>query len=507
MAENVLFISAQPDTPYFVWQIELQLFNFRSFGIIRNNIHVLFAFDAVAGPSRDVLKLSELYAGWARFYFYEDSRSTPKYISSIRPHIIAKHFYHNPDLSKRILFYHDSDVLFSRLPTFKPEEINSPVCYVSDTSSYFGTSHIKKAGGDVLLGKMCEIVGLDKQMLEQEDENTGGAQYIIKAVDVNFWRKVEADSEALYCLLRDANLDLWKGRYPSKRERKGEVNDIQPWCADMWAILWNLWIIGKKVEIHQELKFTWPYSPIEDWYKSPIQPYAGVTSEEQLSFKKNNYLHFPPWYDGMLKQIPSTNCSYEIVKQIEKVRLALDKRRTYLSTVHIIILFDPALGNIGAHDIEIQISYIQRYLDVRISKYPQREGDKIDDFLERFCLDVSLNKDGTFILIPESVVFDHNIFIDLCKKAAALKQSFVFEIEETHVADMLFKVAFEKTLDFQFLQQNVNKFTVVPKKIQIFTLLGSEIRRKRSEDLVHLMNRVFTYSKINGFSIGQSQNI
>jgi hypothetical protein len=41
--DKMIFVSAQPDVPYFHWQCEIYLNNFIELGIPKENIHVLFA--------------------------------------------------------------------------------------------------------------------------------------------------------------------------------------------------------------------------------------------------------------------------------------------------------------------------------------------------------------------------------------------------------------------------------------------------------------------------------
>ena len=40
---DLIFVSAQPDVPYFHWQCEVYLNNFIKMGIPPRNIHVIFA--------------------------------------------------------------------------------------------------------------------------------------------------------------------------------------------------------------------------------------------------------------------------------------------------------------------------------------------------------------------------------------------------------------------------------------------------------------------------------
>jgi hypothetical protein len=42
---------------------------------------------------------------------------------------------------------------------------------------------------------MCEIVGIDTIIPKLMNSNSGGAQYILKNIDWQYWEKVELDSE------------------------------------------------------------------------------------------------------------------------------------------------------------------------------------------------------------------------------------------------------------------------------------------------------------------------
>jgi hypothetical protein len=45
----MVYISAQPDNYYFLWQLQLQLFNFNRLGIDADFIHVLICYDKERG--------------------------------------------------------------------------------------------------------------------------------------------------------------------------------------------------------------------------------------------------------------------------------------------------------------------------------------------------------------------------------------------------------------------------------------------------------------------------
>ena len=64
--DKLIFVSAQPDVPYFHWQVEVMIHNFIKAGINANWIDVLWAYDNE--PSKEVRALAERYSN-VRFFF------------------------------------------------------------------------------------------------------------------------------------------------------------------------------------------------------------------------------------------------------------------------------------------------------------------------------------------------------------------------------------------------------------------------------------------------------
>src|SRR5690606_18487076 len=112
----MIFLSAQPDQTYFIWQLEIQLRNFHNLGVPKEQIQVLASYQDEVGLNPNFQKFMDGSSHLANFYIYTDLRKNPKYTSSIRPNILKQHFEKHPHLEKETLFYHDSDILFSRIP-------------------------------------------------------------------------------------------------------------------------------------------------------------------------------------------------------------------------------------------------------------------------------------------------------------------------------------------------------------------------------------------------------
>ncbi len=298
------YLCAQPATLYYAWQIDTLIYNFIHNGIEQSQIDIVCA---IQNKIDDYFyKLEEKYPN-VNFYFYNDTRTDFTYISSIRPHILKQHFKKYPDLYSGTFLYHDCDIVLT-----KPLNLDkytcgcNPTCYLSDTRSYIGYNYIMEKGENVL-DRMCQIIGISKNTVKQNQDNSGGAQYLLKNITYEFWEMVETDSINLFKNISIMNKRI-KGLNPSYHE-------LQIWCADMWAVLWGLWKIGKQTEIIKELDFMFAVDGIQMWDIKPIFHNAGVTGVNTDLFNKGKYVDMlPPNYLEFNEQKASFNY-YEIVKR------------------------------------------------------------------------------------------------------------------------------------------------------------------------------------------------
>lgn len=440
----MIFISAQPDTTYFTWQLEIQLRNLNSLGVLKENIQVVVAYNKEMGLNPDFQKFIEENNHLGTFFIYEDQRDKPKYTSSVRPNILKQHFIKYPELTNETLMYHDSDILFSRIPQIDQVEEND-ICYVSDTRNYLDINYIRQTSSEELLEGMLAIVGLSKENLIQENEQTGGAQYVLKGISTDFWKKVEKDAEDLFILMKDYNTKLWEEEYSTKKEYRSKKRGIQAWCADMWAVLWNLWLMDKKVEIHSEMDFSWPYNPIEDWSRLAIQHYSGNIDDKNKYFKKGEYVNYMPWYDDELNSIPADNCSYEIVQWIKSRKNELDQARKVYPNVEVILYSHDKSENLE-HIFNVYKKYIHKYLDITITKSNQNFDANQKEKLN--------NEKISYLIIPINQLLHIHDLTQILDQPTGLSIS----VNELFLTDVLFAEAFSKMLEIELLTNNKGKF-------------------------------------------------
>jgi hypothetical protein len=312
--KKLRYICVQPRLLYYAWQVEVMINNFIDNGINQYDIDILVSIN-----QNDETSIKENIEAWdvlkekytnVNFYFYEDTRQKPThYISSIRPNILKQHFKNNLELSQYAYFYHDCDIIFTRPVDFS-NLLNDDKWYSSNTNSYINYDYIVSKGYNVY-ETMCDIVGIDYEIPKRNNVHSGGAQYILKNLHWTFWDKVERDSEQLFYKINNLNNEV--------KKEKPEYHELQIWCADMWAVLWNGWLFGNEMIVTNELEFCWPTDMITKWDSCPIYHNAGVTNDTTDMFYKGKYFNKFP--DDINFDLLKTNvCSYKYSEQILKTQ-------------------------------------------------------------------------------------------------------------------------------------------------------------------------------------------
>lgn len=289
--KDILFVSAQPDVPYFIWQIKLYVHNFIDKGIDPNQIHIVLGL--VQGKTKPSDESKQLEGMGVNLHFFLDERSKKNYIPSIKPYLISKWIQSNPKHGE-LFFLHDADIIFNRLPNFD-DLLNDDKNYLSDTIGYIGynyimdccnryeTKHQTSQKGQ-LINEMVEVIGIDVNTVKANQENSGGGQYLIKNSNCELWDKIYKDSTKLY-----EQMLSYQKRYPIN------PGQIQFWTAEMWSLLWNLWLYGNETKITDELSFSWATDNTNKYEKHPILHMAGVTDNlKTTKFYKGDYINIDP---------------------------------------------------------------------------------------------------------------------------------------------------------------------------------------------------------------------
>lgn len=300
------YVMAQPATDYYVWQVESVIQNFMSLGVNPNNIDVVCYKENGVVPD-NWSKLANKYP--ARFLFYDCTRKTRYYTSSIRPNILKQHWQRFPELKDEIIFYHDCDIIFTKRPDkwITEEMLTNDKWYGSDTRWYLSHDYIISKGEQVL-DKMCDIVGISKEVVKENELNCIGAQYLMKEIDYQFWEDVERDCEILFRDITELSNEIKKDN--------PKYHELQIWCADMWALLWNAWKRNKETVTHENFIFSWATSTEEEFYKYNIFHNAGVVNNKEL-FYKCDYMKSLPYNLSLnIKEHTASKKYYEWIQEV-----------------------------------------------------------------------------------------------------------------------------------------------------------------------------------------------
>ena len=285
--KNLRYICCQPAIPYYTWQVEVLINNFKKMGVNPNYIDIVCAIDNDVIP-KEWIKLMTHYNS-VRFFFYNDTREDKTYIPSVYFNLMKQHIVARPEIQNDVLFLHDSDIVFT-----KPANFNSMIAgdswYLSDTKFYINYDYIQVKGNDIY-EKMCDIVGINKTIPKLMNNNSGGAQYIVKNTTYEFWDKVERDSVKLYSYFCEV-----EPNYVKKNEHD---YPIQKWTAGMWSLLWNAWLAGHETIVDDRMGFGWVTNPYSDVDKYSILHNSGVLHTNTDLFYKGNYMNKLPYFENV----------------------------------------------------------------------------------------------------------------------------------------------------------------------------------------------------------------
>jgi hypothetical protein len=206
--------------------------------------------------------------------------------------------------------------------------LNDEVSYLSDTVGYIGYNYIMdcceryeskhpNSNKGQLISEMAEVIGVDVETIKENQENSGGGQYLIKNTTCELWDKIYKDSNTMY----DQMMDYQK-RFPIN------PGQIQFWTAEMWSLLWNLWMYGFETKITSEFEFCWATDDVNKYNKMPILHMAGVTHElKTTKFFKGDYINIDPIEE--LRKNPNVfdyiDSNSSTIKYIENMKSYLQK--------------------------------------------------------------------------------------------------------------------------------------------------------------------------------------
>lgn len=330
--KNLKFICAQPDDVYYTWQVHMWLESLKEIG--HSDKAIVLVFTPNFREKNDKWeKIVNLYPE-AEFKFYKDEHNVSQYLNIyipvLRPYVLWRYFSDVPQMSSNAVFYCDSDILFMK--DFNVDEfLEDDVNYLSDTNSYINVKYFDSKVRDVLPDKLEEyktrdvfseiasVIGINREIGEANNDHSGGAQYLLKNVDAYFWQKVMNDCILIRTYLQKVNREFFKD----------ESAGFQSWCADMWAVLWNLWLRNQETKVVPELAFAWSTDPIVKLNSHTILHNAGVTSPMMegvpMFYKGKYHMGSDPTKDAHLDVILNNEksklkCNWHYANKLNEIK-------------------------------------------------------------------------------------------------------------------------------------------------------------------------------------------
>lgn len=300
MGKDLKLITSLPSDKYFSWQVINWLNSAREHNLSdKCEILIYKTWDKkVWDKSWD--QVERLFPE-AKFFYYADEGlgdRVTQYIPVLRPYTLWKHWRAYPQMVNSTIFYHDSDILLTGDIDFSL--FKEDVCYVSDARSYTNATYFEGKERDVLPEKLEEykestilenvtsLCGIKWDVVKANNENSGGAQYILNGIEANFWEEMIENCLSVYNYLGMVN------KYFFPNEDKG----FQRWCADMFVMLWQMWGRGIKTEVHKELDFAWSTDRREKLENVKIMHNAGIGGVTHKIIYNKQEVEVPVFWKG-----------------------------------------------------------------------------------------------------------------------------------------------------------------------------------------------------------------
>lgn len=307
--KKLKIISCVTDTCRFLWEGKILLHSLRENGYSDKTTLLIFQQrDFFMNDfSPEWKKLEEEYPE-VEFVYYKDIANITRvcqifnYISLFRLYVLQEYFKAHPELEKEAILYIDSDIIFTKpldFTLFLQDDIN----YVSWTGNFERTDNYlwqpyfdKKIEQVVperleqykkldVLGKVAGICGTTREAITLNSPNIGGAQYLLKNINSQFWTDCFNASCEIKLYLEGINAIFMQGKTPQEKQNNG----FQAFCSDMWAVLFTL--IGRRAAIKtpKEMDFSWSCDRIARYSECVFCHNAGITSDEKIriAFEKN----------------------------------------------------------------------------------------------------------------------------------------------------------------------------------------------------------------------------
>lgn len=326
----MILLTAQPNEIKYIWEVNLYLESVKNIGW-EDKAHVLVYCENEKLKGWETIE--KLYPK-AKFFYYKADHSVINlkrvYLPILRVFAIKEHWKTFPILEKEQILYTDSDIIFTKKPDIE-KFLDDDICYVSNTvlpNDYMSHKYFESKRDQVIpeylshydkrdvLKELAFQVGIPKEVIINNYSNTGGAQYLLKNVNLDYWERVYESCVSIRLHLMAVNQQF----FPGKTSQEKENNGFQSWCADMWAVLWNLWRLGKNTYCPIEMDFAWATDKVNKLEKVNILHNAGINSDSKIREKgTKDWYELPAFYKGKPEYLTGEKTPFTDIEYVKNV--------------------------------------------------------------------------------------------------------------------------------------------------------------------------------------------
>lgn len=323
--KKLKLLSCVTDSARFLWEGRVFLYNLREHGYADKTTLLIFQqrHKFMEDFSPEWKQLEEDFPE-TEFVYYKDIANITRicqifhYIPLFRLYVLQEYFRKHPELEQDAILYIDSDIIFTKSIDFTPF-LNDDINYVSWTGNPERTDNylwqpyfdgkIQQVVPEKLeqykkldvLGKVAHICGTTREAITQNNPNIGGAQYLLKNINAQFWTDCFNRCCEVKLYLEDINRIFMVGETATEKENNG----YQSFVSDMLVILFGLIARGDSILAPKELDFAWSTDLRERADECFVIHNAGIGSDTsaRIAFQKNEdgtpkYETFPVFYKG-----------------------------------------------------------------------------------------------------------------------------------------------------------------------------------------------------------------
>ena len=295
----------------YIWELETLCYNLIvSRGIAPERI-VLLAYGEVSYFDQ-LVKTFKIQG-----YFYEDTRPSKWYASSIRPWLIAQYIQQECQGTTSFV-YLDSDVIQLKEMDFSVYESNEKVAYASLTPYVSDDFLLSKRNGDVFLAALNELVPLTIEERQLVNTELGGAQWILNQVTSELFNEIYAVCETLY-------KKWFTLLYGQTWEGDNLIAEPDIWCTDMFVLQRLLVKSGYRIQVLPEMSFVLPEQLIQEEDDYLFLHNAGIEPMKKPYHKYLFWKSAPSWrkmnpYDTDLSYVLDNRYSFIYISEMQKIK-------------------------------------------------------------------------------------------------------------------------------------------------------------------------------------------